>query len=416
MSYKVIVADDSQTIQKVINITLAKQPYNLIECLSEDALFTELEKNKIDLVCLDFNLSDKYSGPELAEKIKVKSPTTQILFLMGTFDTIDDATMEKCGASDKIVKPFDSNKFISLCKRLTHQEPGIANPPHETSSFDNLESQWSVNDTVEKVPPKIEDAAPASSGGDMNALDKEMNDWGMSIPGVINQSPTGPMVDLPPVIDLPESAEAEVAAETKKEEKTDVNLPSEADLEYPTAMTPSAADLEYPEIKPKVEAKEKESKLISLESYTDYPSEIEFEETYPTEETSDIDQLEEMIKDEVEADLWKVDEFEDFKTEVEQGVKDLEQTEKVFESDEDIFPRLDENDVVPELKSTPAPISAVSREEVEEMVQKYVKQYLDELFSSKIEKIAWEMIPDLAENLIRSELKKISNKVLEDQG
>lgn len=410
MSYKVIVADDSQTIQKVINITLAKQPYNLIECLSEDALFSELEKNKIDLVCLDFNLSDKYSGPELAEKIKAKSPTTQILFLMGTFDTVDDATMEKCGASDKIVKPFDSNKFISLCKRLTHQEPGIANPPHETSSFDNLESQWSVNDTVERVPPTIETPVPPSEET-LNALDKEMSDWGMSIPGVINQSPTGPMVDLPPVIDLPETLESE----TKQEVKTEINLPSDSDLEYPTAVSPSAADLEYPEVKSKEETKKKDSKLISLETFNDFPSEIEFEEKYPVEETSNVDQLEELIKDEVEADLWKVDEFEDFKSGVEEGIKELDHSEKVFESDEDVFPRLDENDIVPEMRSSFTSVSAVSREEVEELVQKYVKQYLDELFASKIEKIAWEMIPDLAENLIRSELKKISSKVLEDQ-
>ena len=47
MSYKVIVADDSQTIQKVINITLAKQPYDLIECLSEEALFKELDKYRL---------------------------------------------------------------------------------------------------------------------------------------------------------------------------------------------------------------------------------------------------------------------------------------------------------------------------------------------------------------------------------
>lgn len=409
MSYKVIVADDSQTIQKVINITLAKQPYRLIECLTEEALFSELEKTQADLVCLDFNLSDKYSGPELAEKIKTKSPATQILFLMGTFDTIDDATLEKCGASDKIVKPFDSNKFISLCKRLTHEEPGIANPPQETSSFDDMESQWSVNDTVEKVPPQIEIEPPVVASP-LNALDKEMSDWGMSIPGVIDQSPTGPMVDLPPVIDTPE-----VIAKEEVKESTD-NFPSDADLEYPTAASPSAADLEYPEIKPSAESKPKEDKLLSLDSFNNFPAEIEFEEKYPVEETSDINELEAMIKDEVEGDLWKVDEFEELKNDVEQSLAQAEQqTEQFFESDDEIFPRLDQNDMIPETHANATISSGVSHSEVEAMVQKYVKEYLDELFSQKIEKIAWEMIPDLAENLIRSELKKISNKVLEDQ-
>lgn len=402
MSYKVIVADDSQTIQKVINITLAKQPYHLIECLSEDALFAELDKTKADLVCLDFNLSDKFSGPELAEKIKAKSPSTQILFLLGTFDTVDDATMEKCGAADKIVKPFDSNKFISLCKRLTHHEPGIANPPQETSSFENLDSQWTVSDTVEKIPASMINNKFHSLPSDMNALDKEMSDWGMSVPGVIDQSETGPMVDLPPVIDF--STE-----ETAREEAVEE---IEAAPEKKESF-PSAADLEYPEIKPKTEPKE--AKLISIDTFNDYPEKVELE-GYNQEETSDINELEEMIKDEVEEDLWKVDEFEDLKGEVEKSLADIEkESESFFKTDDEIFPRLDKDEVLPEMKFAETPIASVSKEEVEALVQKYVKQYLDELFSSKIEKIAWEMIPDLAENLIRSELKKISNKVLEDQ-
>lgn len=415
MSYKVLVADDSQTIQKVINITLAKQPYNLIECLSEEALFSELEKTTPELVCLDFNLSDKFSGPELAERIKAKSPSTQILFLLGTFDTVDDATMEKCGAAEKIVKPFDSNKFISLCKRLTHQEPGIANPPQETSSFDDLESQWTVSETVEKLPPKMDIPQPISSEAALNALDQEMSEWGMSVPGVIDEMGTGPMVDLPPVI-----------APSIKEEAKEY-FPDASDLEYPSmtqkpevtenkAATPSAQDLEYPEIKAKNSEEKKPSKLIALDDFNDYPQEIEFEEAY-TPDTSDIHQLEEMIKDEVEADLWKADEFEDFKNDVDGAMKDFPQgTDQFLENEEELFPRLDKDDVLPTMKFEETPIStSIDKTEIEALVQKYVKEYLDELFSSKIEKIAWEMIPDLAENLIRAELKKISNKVLEDQ-
>lgn len=408
MSYKVIVADDSQTIQKVINITLAKQPYLLIECLSEEALFTELDKTKADLVCLDFNLSDNFSGPELAEKIRAKSPTTQILFLMGTFDTVDDATMEKCGVADKIVKPFDSNKFISLCKRLTHQEPGVANPPQETSTFDNIESQWTVNDTVEKIPGPMRKEEVSALDSELNALDKEMNEWGMSVPGVIDQTTAGPMVDLPPVIDFNQEEDLSSASTEPEQE---VTAPQSGSL-------PSAADLEYPEIKPaKTKSESKESKLISLESFNDFPEDIQFEGSYIPEETSNVDELEELIKDEVEEDLWKVDEFEDFKGDVEESLKEAQQMSdhQLFKTDEEIFPRLDKDDVLPNLKFTETPVAAVSKEEVEALVQKYVKQYLDELFASKVEKIAWEMIPDLAENLIRSELKKISSKVLEDQ-
>lgn len=406
MSYKVIVADDSQTIQKVINITLAKQPYNLIECLSEEALFSELEKNKAELVCLDFNLSDKFSGPELAQKIKAISPSTQILFLLGTFDTVDDETMEKCGAADKIVKPFDSNKFISICKRMTHQEPGIANPPQETSLFDDLDSQWTVNDTVEKLPPKM-DFPLTSPEVSLNALDQEMNEWGMSVPNIIGDQVSAHPMELPPIIE-----------ETKNKESS---FPESSDLEYPSPKeeapaafaTPSSKDLEYPEIKPRSEGERKPSKLISIDDFQDYPEEIELEGTYVSDD-SDVQKLEELIKDEVEADLWKADELEDFKNDIAQIMPDFSSSSHQIESEDDLFPRLDKNDVLPSMKFEETPINTVDKSEIEALVQKYVKQYLDELFAAKVEKIAWDMIPDLAENLIRAELKKISNKVLED--
>lgn len=410
MSYKVIVADDSQTIQKVINITLAKQPYDLIECLSEEALFKELEKLKPELVCLDFNLSDKFSGPELCERIRQKSPSTQVLFLLGTFDSVDDATMEKCGAADKIVKPFDSNKFISLCKRLTYTEPGVANPPQETSPFDDIDSQWTVSDTVEKAEmpqafPEIINAPAA----DMNALDKEMSDWGMSIPGVINEKEAGPQVDLPPVIQFPS---------TSVQSKKEAHFPESSDLEYPTlgASTPSDEDLEYPQMETGKE-KKTSSKLVSLDSFNEFAEEIELEGNYVSDE-SDVKELEKLISDEVEGDLWQIDEFEDLKKEVSEKIEELPQlSDEFMKNADDLFPRLDQHDSIRELKfeETPIPAASVDKAEIEEMVKKYVKQYLDEMFASKIEKIAWDMIPDLAENLIKSELKKISNKVLQEE-
>lgn len=410
MSYKVIVADDSQTIQKVINITLAKQPYDLIECLSEEALFKELDKMKPELVCLDFNLSDKFSGPELCERIRQKSPSTQVLFLLGTFDSVDDATMEKCGAADKIVKPFDSNKFISLCKRLTYTEPGVANPPQETSPFDDIDSQWTVSDTVEKAEmPQSFPEIINTPAADMNALDKEMSDWGMSIPGVINEKEAGPQVDLPPVIQFPSTS-----AQPKKE----AYFPESSDLEYPTlgSSTPSDEDLEYPQIESEKE-KKKSSKLVSLDNFKDFPEEIEFEGNYVSDE-SDVKELEKLISDEVEGDLWQIDEFEDLKKEVSEKIEELPQlSDEFMKNTDDLFPRLDQNDSIKELKfeETPIPAASVDKAEIEEMVKKYVKQYLDEMFASKIEKIAWDMIPDLAENLIKSELKKISNKVLQEE-
>ena len=94
MNHKVLLADDSLTIQKVIKITLANQPFDIVDCISDDELFKKLPQVQPELVFLDFNLSEKYSGYELASKIKAVVPSARILLLLGTFDTIDDAAME----------------------------------------------------------------------------------------------------------------------------------------------------------------------------------------------------------------------------------------------------------------------------------------------------------------------------------
>jgi DNA-binding response OmpR family regulator len=220
MNHKVLLADDSLTIQKVIKITLANQPYEIIDAGSEDELLKKLPEVKPKIVFLDFNLSDKHTGYELSSKIKEISPKTKVLLLLGTFDSVDDGSMVKCGASDKIIKPFDSNKFIAICRRLSEEdaeeveikfpapivEEPVAPRPDETS-------QWEMKNTKKeelKVEPKLFDVK-----AHLNQLDEEVNNWGMSIPGVISGSPSlEKTIDLPPVMDLKKVSEKKAEVKT----------------------------------------------------------------------------------------------------------------------------------------------------------------------------------------------------------
>ena len=190
MNHKVLLADDSLTIQKVIKITLANQPFDIVDCVTDDELFKKLPEVQPELVFLDFNLSEKYSGYELAAKIKAASPNSRILLLLGTFDTVDEASMEKCGASEKIVKPFDSNKFIAICKRLVDTAPleelKFPEPKKEEFIVPMEDDHWKVSHTTEQVTP-VQIAQPTFDvRNHLNPLDQQINDWGMTIPSIIN--------------------------------------------------------------------------------------------------------------------------------------------------------------------------------------------------------------------------------------
>lgn len=435
MNHKVLLADDSLTIQKVIKITLANQPYDITDCSNEDELFHKLPVIQPKLVFLDFNLSEKYTGYELTTKIKSLSPSTKVLLLLGTFDTVDDTAMEKCGASDKIVKPFDSNKFIAICKQLIEtfaDEDIIPYPETEAKEerpaiAESSEDQWTVSHTTEqKFVEEESKSLDNSIPGMQNPLMKEMTDWGMSVPGVINDhEPHENKIDLPPVIGEVKSLEAHKAQKADAN-KYETKFPQSDDLDYPT--------MDEVLTKKSEPAKEKaSSKLISIDSFNDQS--LELEGAYVADE-SDISLIEAQIKDEVEENLWQADEFEDLKKEVaakfEEAKNTFQPTRNDF--DESLFKPLDSNDNVEWKEAdelfnqdsaftsfeTPASLPAASldmdqvRSEMEQMVKKYVKEYMDEMFQKNTEKVAWEVIPDLAENLIRQELSKISNKIINE--
>lgn len=420
MNNKVLLADDSLTIQKVIKITLANQPYDITDCSTEDELFHQLSTVSPKLVFLDFNLSEKYTGYELATKIKSICPSTKVLLLLGTFDTIDEDSMIKCGASDKIVKPFDSNKFIAICKKLIEEYSDEILPSStpvvtkSSSSFqvENPEDQWTVSHSTEQKFDSSEKEIDISLPNIQNPLLKEMSDWGMSVPGVISpETENNFIADLPPVIGEVKSLNVHRAQKNEYLQK----FPDNSDLDYPAL-----------DVAPSIEKNQKEklsSKLISVESFNDKP--LELEGPYVADETN-ISDIEAQIREEVEGNLWIADEFEELKKEVSNKIEEVKNNfhPNVNQFDESLFKPLDENEVVnwnetrDFVKENISKNSSIDMSdmkiELESMVKKYVKEYVDEMFKKNAEKIAWEVIPDLAENLIRQELSKISSKILSD--
>jgi DNA-binding response OmpR family regulator len=434
MNHKVLLADDSLTIQKVIKITLANEPYDITECSNEEELFNKLPDSDAKIIFLDFNLSDRYTGYELTSKIKSICPGAKVLLLFGTFDAIDDSAIQKCGASDKIIKPFDSNKFIAICKHfinLTEDfDSGNDHMEMPVSKVKSPEDQWQMNNSAMKIVENesldepITEEALKSPTNNLDALNKEITDWGMSVPNIINDEETSHEIrfDLPPVIEEVESAFIKLDPVTSHDnqiyQEATVMFPDDNDLDYPFA----------PESEPKTR---QPAKLVSIENFTEEAIELELEGNY-VEDAADVSKIEDQIKDEVDENLWQADEFEDLKREVSAKIEEMSSSESNSDPknlfDESHFKPLDEGesiewtgpkaDVVKESRFSATEVN-INRDdlliEIETMVKKHVKEYLDQMFHENVEKVTWEVIPDLAENLIRQELSKISKKIINDQ-
>jgi CheY-like chemotaxis protein len=512
MKHKILIADDSLTIQKVIKITLASEPFELLECTDANQLESSLNETKPSIVLLDFNLSEDKTGYDLARDIKRINPNTKILMLFGTFDTVDEGLLEESGVNHKIVKPFDGTKFINLC-RVMADELDV----EDAQSINDVEEDFNTNDFPEPIeeddwvvegaqsfeeneeePEVIEEVSATSE----NKLDDHLKDWGMDVPGVIggassNNEIPGVIGAMPEVIEetveAAQSEPIEDSAPVSAESLDDSVLPSGDDLAYPDmddlaypdeisaseenvetqedeggSLLPSNDDLEFPDMDSvsNIEIEDKpKPQLRSIEIADD--EEPVVEEIEVSSGGTDTDEalsalkaeIEDELDDKIEAsdDLWGADvvvednspkeqEVEEDKVENEEFVAtqtedfphvESHQLEKVVDNtkdqpvsfDDDSFDEVHDMsgpddfpaDVMedeparpaatftPESMPTDTDLEARLREKLTPVVEDFVKQFCAE----NVEKIAWEIIPDLAENLIKKEIQRISDSIID---
>ena len=115
MTHRILVVDDSPTIQKVVKLSLSGGEYSVDECLSEDDLFPKLGSGEgYNLILIDFNFSSSKSGSEIIKEVRIAAPDTPIMAMLGVFDSITD--VESIGVQDTVVKPFDSATFVDKCR------------------------------------------------------------------------------------------------------------------------------------------------------------------------------------------------------------------------------------------------------------------------------------------------------------
>jgi len=119
MSIKVLVADDSITIQKVIGIIFGGDEYSLTVVDNGKAAVDKAREINPDILLIDA-LMPGITGYEVAEMVRSTPSlaTKPILILTGSFEPFDEEKAKKCGADDFISKPFESQQIISKVKEL----------------------------------------------------------------------------------------------------------------------------------------------------------------------------------------------------------------------------------------------------------------------------------------------------------
>ena len=119
MKAQVLVADDSATIQKVVELTLSRSGVKLIQARSGEEALRKARETKPDLMLIDHSMPDR-TGQQLCAEVR-KDPRLRdvpIILMAAALEPIDEAAARGAGASDVVSKPFESQALIDKVKQL----------------------------------------------------------------------------------------------------------------------------------------------------------------------------------------------------------------------------------------------------------------------------------------------------------
>lgn len=119
MSGTILLADDSLTIQKVVELTFADTNYRVVAVSSGDELIERLTDSNPDLIICDVIMPGT-DGYEVCQQIKSSSEWLHlpVILLTGTFEPFDRDRAIAAGCSEIITKPFEARKLVDTVERL----------------------------------------------------------------------------------------------------------------------------------------------------------------------------------------------------------------------------------------------------------------------------------------------------------
>src|SRR5512138_2304627 len=117
MGSKVLLADDSVTIQKVVGIIFANEEYDLTVVDNGDAAIRKAREIVPDVMLVDALMPGK-DGYDVCREIRRDPQLSHVALLLmtGAFETVDEEKSRQSGADDFITKPFESQALIDLTK------------------------------------------------------------------------------------------------------------------------------------------------------------------------------------------------------------------------------------------------------------------------------------------------------------
>jgi CheY-like chemotaxis protein len=166
MGHKILLADDSITIQKVIELTFSDEDFELHTVGNGQKAIDEIRSIMPHIVLCDIIMPEK-NGYEVCEFIKSSADLKHIpvLLLTGAFEPFDQERARNAGCDGFLAKPFEPQTLISKVKELLVRSPAPtpAPPPSAPKPFPSPAApspRMESDDRTLIMPPSAGGSAP----------------------------------------------------------------------------------------------------------------------------------------------------------------------------------------------------------------------------------------------------------------
>ena len=427
MTHRILLADDSATIRKVVELTFSDEDFTIDSVGDGAQAFEHARAARPDIIISDV-IMPGLNGYELCQRFKTDPDLQSVpfLFLKGTFESFDEDKARSCGADGFIVKPFESQEMIAKVKDLIGRAataPASAaarpTPPRADSSAPRPLSQQQPSTAPPPIPtiPARPMTAPAATPA-MTARPAAppIPPWPIRPVPESPLPPTLPPVYQPPppvspIFRPPPPAPVPPAAVPVPVDDFGFDFGEAEDDRFGAlAAQPPVHQGAAPPLEPSGESDEDLWSEVSLRGNTSDFLEDRGQPDFGVESGADIvDLMEEaaLIAPEVL--------FED------EAVFEEVSTARRIPLEATVAPPVarEETPVTaasePPASLVPAAPIAIDQVEIERLVssrvEAAVRQILEpivgDLARTMIESVAWEIIPDLAEAMIRAEIERV---------
>ena len=128
MQRTILVADDSSTIRRIVELTFSDTDVRVEAVSSSREALVRIDGVQPDLVLADVALSEP-SGYELCRTIKSSPRPVPVVLLTGSFDPFDRERARECGADGHLVKPFESSVLRERVAEILRPRARRETPP-----------------------------------------------------------------------------------------------------------------------------------------------------------------------------------------------------------------------------------------------------------------------------------------------